>query len=318
MSLYTLFVVRLQNGKWLLETVPGKYLDHDIVINCQLKYEFARKNSPIDVCEQIDIYAEADIDYFVKKYMKFYGIHNVRGGSYTDIIMSDATYSHLQEEIHTTFHAIDVEYDILDKVYQKYQNIHTWNKLQVMKEIDQLMQINRQYRTEKSLLNTLRQSDGRMNRDILHNINWLCNRIVYYTHSGLLSPKKEDGSRAKQEPLVADVIGYKNVLSKLQMLYAIYSEYVENGDDASECAQFEPKLYLMQPKMIFDTFFYHAHEIDVLKQNYAIAEKMINFYEYAYYRVINRIDELEFDVNSYGENYEKRYEFSLQYVGKYV
>jgi hypothetical protein len=316
MASYTLFVVRLRNNKWLLETVPDKYLEHDIGVNCQLKYAFARTNSPIDICEKIQIRSEGDIDYFVKKYMKFYGIHNVRGGSYTDTVMSDATYHYLCQEIQKTFDTIDVEYDILDSVYKKYHNIHTWDKLQVMREIDRLMQTNRQYRTEKTLLTTMRHSDGKMNRDVLHNINWLCNRIVHYAHNGILSPKNEDGTYQKSEPLIADVIGYKNVLSKLQMLYNIYSEHVANEN--ADCAKFEPKLYLMQPKMIFDTFFYHAHEVDVLKQHCAIAEQMINFYEYAYYRVINRIDELEFDVNSYGENYEQIYEFSLQYVGKYV
>ncbi len=156
-----------------------------------------------------------------------------------------------------------------------------------------------------------------MNRDILHDLQWLCNRIVYYTNNSLLLTNTGDPSQSKYEPPISDIIRYKDVLAKLQMLYAMYTEHIDDGGSSAESTRFEPKLYLMQPKMIFDTFFYHADKTELLKTNFEISEKMVNFYEYVYYRIINRTDELTFDVNSYGYKYEDQFKFTLAFLQQY-
>ncbi len=318
MTIYTIYAIKLQNNKWFLETVPDAYTNMDVCLNCQIKYEYVRQNLPAEIREYIQIGSESEIDYFVKKYMKFYGIDNVRGGSYLDSTMNIPTYKYLQEELSNKYTTIDIEHEILNAVYESYGDIHTWDKSHIREEMDQLAQIHHRYLQEKSQLTKLRQPDGRMNRNILHDINWLCSRIVFYANRGLLLPINADGTRVKHETPITDVIAYKRVLSNLQMVYRIYMDHIDDSWYTASCNNFEPKLYLMQPKMIFDTFFYHAHKTDELKTNFAIVDQMIDWYEYAYYCIMTRIDELEFDVNSYGENYEKRYDFTIQFLQNYL
>jgi hypothetical protein len=316
MSSYIICAIRLQNNKWFIETVPDKYWQNDICNDCQIKYEFVRNNKPGEVIEYIQLSSDIEIDYYVKKYMKFYGIDNVRGGSYSNTTMSVDTIHHIHNEIAHKFIDIDMEYATLNKIYDTYSDIHKWKKTQVIDEIYKLNNTYQQFRQESALLNKLRNA-GKMNRDILHDLQWLCNRIVYYTNNSLLLTNTGDPSQSKYEPPISDIIRYKDVLAKLQMLYAMYTEHIDDGGSSAESTRFEPKLYLMQPKMIFDTFFYHADKTELLKTNFEISEKMVNFYEYVYYRIINRTDELTFDVNSYGYKYEDQFKFTLAFLQQY-
>lgn len=318
MSSYTIFALRLQNNKWFLETVPTEYTHIDICEHCRLKYEFVRNNSPCEICEHIQVFSTIEIDYYVKKYMKFYGIDNVRGGSYSKTTMSVDTIQHIQNELSTNFADIDMDYATLNKINESYLDVHTWEKSRVIGEIYRLNKLYQKFSQESDLLNKLRNTDNRMNRDIIHDIHWLCNKIVYYTNNRLMMLNHADSLHANYEPPDTDVIRYKSVLTKLQLLYATYTKFIDDGDNTASSTKFEPKLYLMQPKMIFDTFFYHADNTDRLKTNFEIAEKMVNFYEYAYYRVINRMDELIFDVNSYGYNFEDQFKFTILLLQQYL
>jgi len=318
MSSYTIFALRLQNKKWFLETVPNEYTDIDLCKYCRLKYDFVRENSPCEICEHIQVFSTTEIDYYVKKYMKFYGIDNVRGGSYSKTTMSVDTIQHIQNELSTNFADIDMDYAILNKINDTYTDLHTWEKQRIVDEIYKITETYQKFSQERALLTQLRNPDNMVSRDVIHDIEWLCNRVVYYTNNTLLQPRTKGEDNTKPEIPATDVIRYKSVLSKLQMLYKIFFKFIDDGDDPAVCTKFEPKIYLMQPKMIFDTFFFHVDNTDRLKPHFDIADKIVNFYEYAYYRIMNRMDELEFDVNSYGYKFEDQFKFTILLLQQYL
>jgi len=211
-----------------------------------------------------------------------------------------------------------MDYAILNKINDTYSDIHTWEKQRIVDEIYKITETYQKFSQENALLNKLRNRDNMVSRDVIHDIQWLCNKVVYYTNNTLMLPLTMNAANTKHEIQTTDVIRYKSVLTKLQMLYEIFFKFMDDGDDPAACSKFEPKLYLMQPKMIFDTFFFHADNANQLKNHFEIAEKIINFYEYAYYRIMNRMDELEFDVNSYGYKFEDQFKFTILLLQQYL
>jgi len=61
--------------------------------------EWTKKYRPIKIIEQIAGADEFDEDRYTKKYMKKYGIDNVRGGAYTQIELPDYSILALEKEL---------------------------------------------------------------------------------------------------------------------------------------------------------------------------------------------------------------------------
>ena len=65
--------------------------------NCN---DFTKKYKPIKLYEFKQNCNEYDLDLTVKKYMNKYGINNVRGGSYSELELSNEQYNILQKELY--------------------------------------------------------------------------------------------------------------------------------------------------------------------------------------------------------------------------
>jgi predicted GIY-YIG superfamily endonuclease len=61
--------------------------------------EWTKRYKPIKIVEQIMNADEFDEDKYTKKYMKQYGIENVRGGSYTQVCLSEYSRLALEREL---------------------------------------------------------------------------------------------------------------------------------------------------------------------------------------------------------------------------
>ena len=97
-TLYTVYVLELSHKKWFIY-VSSENEIKDIYLNSQIQYQYVANHLPILSHNSTPINDVLDIDYFVKKYMRMYGINNVRGGSYSNEVLSSNTKEVLEKEI---------------------------------------------------------------------------------------------------------------------------------------------------------------------------------------------------------------------------
>jgi cellular nucleic acid-binding protein len=93
----SLYVLKLEKGKWYV----GK--SADIMKRYQQHLggsgsAWTSKYSPVSLVESKPITSPHDENNVTKDYMKKYGVENVRGGSYTQVVLDDSTISVLENE----------------------------------------------------------------------------------------------------------------------------------------------------------------------------------------------------------------------------
>jgi hypothetical protein len=96
----SIYVLRLEQGKWYVgrslqvyTTYAAHHLGNAI--------PWTQQYPPIRVEETIPSTNGMDEDHYVKNYMIRYGIPQVRGGSYTDMVLSEGQMTLLEREIRT-------------------------------------------------------------------------------------------------------------------------------------------------------------------------------------------------------------------------
>jgi len=96
-----LYILQLENGKYYVgkTTDVKKRFDQHV---CGNGAEWTKLHRPIKLLETRRIASEHDENNKTKDMMKTYGIDNVRGGSYCQIVLTDAIKKTLQTEIRGT------------------------------------------------------------------------------------------------------------------------------------------------------------------------------------------------------------------------
>lgn len=96
-----LYVLKCANDKYYVGTTIREIKERveEHFSNCGS--EWTRKYKPISVVETINICDGSEEDIWTKKYMRKYGITNVRGGSYSKIILDDYKIKALEDEFCT-------------------------------------------------------------------------------------------------------------------------------------------------------------------------------------------------------------------------
>src|ERR1700722_16710055 len=99
MEKITIYVLKLEQEKYYVgktrKTVQERYVEH---ISGKGS-EWTRLYKPIKILEEIQDCDKFDEDKYVKKFMSKYGIENVRGGSYTTIMLTHEQKELLEKEI---------------------------------------------------------------------------------------------------------------------------------------------------------------------------------------------------------------------------
>jgi predicted GIY-YIG superfamily endonuclease len=94
----TIYILKCRSNKYYVgrtQNIKSRALDHIRGHGC----EWTRKYEPIEIIKTIKSCDNFDEDKHVKKYMKKYGIDNVRGGSYSQIKLNENTRDLVQREI---------------------------------------------------------------------------------------------------------------------------------------------------------------------------------------------------------------------------
>jgi hypothetical protein len=276
--LYNIYVYELKDGKQLL--YPRVSLDNDVfgMNECAFVYQEIVRKNPIVRVNHIQEGVESwQIDTYVHTYMRKYGLENVRGGRYDTLELSESAKSEISEAI--KFFSCTLE----EQDHRVYQ-YHDCRK-NIQYDIDY-------YRKKISLYE---QTDAErkkyeIDRTIRYDLNWL-NRIV-----------------AKGGNNFFDIKGnYDKLMTNLA---AVYQQYLNVEEDArtkidsihelyGNCAKCE--LFFQNPRLFFDSRVIQE-ERHHSKYDYESDTKfkcVLSVFELAIYSLINREDELIFDLNQF-------------------
>lgn len=93
-----IYILKLQNDKWYIgksDNPEKRFLQHKNGSGSA----WTSKHKSLELFKVIENVSPFDEDKFTKEYMSLYGIDNVRGGSYTQIILPEEQKKLIQREI---------------------------------------------------------------------------------------------------------------------------------------------------------------------------------------------------------------------------
>lgn len=274
--LYNIYVYELKDGKKLLYPKIA-HDNNDFGMNeCAFVYQEIEKNNPIIRVNHIQQGVESwQIDGYVHTYMRKYGLENVRGGRYNTLELSESAKSEISEAIKFFSYGLDQQEN---RVYQYH-----YCRENIQYDIDYY----------RKMIGLYEETDAErkkyeIDRTIRYDLNWL-NRIV-----------------AKGGVKFFDIkSNYDKLMGRLA---AVYEQYLIVEEDArtkidrihelyENCAKCE--LFYKNPRIFFDSRVIQE-ERDHNKYNYDLDTEfkcVISVFELVIYSLINREDELIFDMN---------------------
>ena len=301
MTTKILYVITLENEKWILhmskQTIPEK-----IFMESKLLYSFAKNNNPLSIHESINITSELEIDMYVKKYMSFYGIENVRGGSYSNDILADHLLRTLYHELGYSFPIIETELDIIENIMNNCECLPKLQKNDIEKLKSHVEEKLNDYYNTKNAYESVKscQIDGNIveiDRTFINDLNWISNVSLF----------KYDVPAYKINEDIRD--DYQRILKTMKAIHTIFIKV--KGDSLT----FEPTIYLEKPYVCLDNYVYHLRNKNTINDNdYDKMKELLSVYEYMFYVVLNRKDELEFDLSTFTTKYIKELNYMLEYI----
>ena len=284
--------------------------DSVIMLECEIMHEYLQKYKPLRILESIVLRQTCEIDFIVKKHMKCYGIDNVRGGSYTAFELTNDEKKFIEREHLMTIDSMESKCIAMMTMFNEYKDIHTWSLDKLNKEMSLVTRQQSLYDNEKTMLNKLSigKNNIQTNRIFLTDLKWVLNQcaknikqtVNTNTQGCIYSASKDVATK------------YKQILNKMKALYAIFCEHIDVD------IKYEPRIHLYAPETLLDTCFFHCHEPRNWETYIFQVIDMIEYYEYIFYCVITKIDEYNFDVNTYSPDFELTNRYKINYLQKWT
>jgi hypothetical protein len=299
-TLHTVYSLELSHKKWFIYASSENDIK-DVYLNSQLQHEYIANHLPILSHNSTKIHDVLDIDYFVKKYMRMYGINNVRGGSYSNEIIPINVKEVLEKEINATFNDYN---QIIDKSIDDYKTLSTWSIDKIKETKKELLRKKDLFTIENERHNTLlkpfHNSNNKISRQFIVDFNWFNNMVdelinnyitVYQEINNIMNEEVYEVSNEIQEKY----INFKEKIYGLnQRFYETYEgeNYVYSSYDEinNYINTLEPFFLIIDQYIDFESVV--SNKYNVLKQ-----------VEYMIYSLITLLDDYAFDVNSYPENF---------------
>ena len=294
MTQYFVYVLLLQNNKWLLH-VSDNISTTSLHIECRLLYDFAKTNLPISTYEQFAVIDALQIDYYVKQYMYCYGVDNVRGGSYADEFLSSHQILLLNRELSLSFRDYKQNNNIVSAVLSKYHMIDVWTDNDVTRELAELNAELTKYQRIKQLVQDSKYigvGDNKIviDRRMIDDVEWI---------NGLLTIDHIDITKS-------DRLRYANIMQKLKAIIPVYLKLIDN------CVELD--IYDTCPGFAFDLFCYHRKNKTEMSQRLTEAKHILFRFENILYRIINRHDEWAFALSTYSPTFYKESKYAIEYI----
>jgi len=264
-------------------------------IDCEILYDFMKQ--PMTVIETAEIQHVLDVDVYVKKWMWQNGIENVRGGSYNKETITDGELQILYNEYDNMEYRLLSSTDILDDLQRNYVREELGDPYYLQYEQWEVHKKYLEYTERKKQHHEVLfcQDNSIFRRCMLNDIRWI---------KEFLECDYEVGEKI----LTSTKAEYIRILSVLRN---ITTKFIDIGNESKIPG--EKRVIYDHPEFVLDAFFYHRADIKNWDKDRQAAFEILDFFEYMCYAVINRLDELEFDVQSYPRDFDKKYEISMRF-----
>jgi hypothetical protein len=303
MSNLKIYFIELENQKYFLHLSLPIY-EEFLFKEIQFTFDFVKNNPPIQTLLILDIKDELEINYFVKFFMRHYGINNVRGGNYTDEILSDNIVGFLKKEINAKFSDYQIYFDNFKNILTNYDSNQFDNEQYNILTNQILVYINK-----KKLYSFLFKNRNINNlKKIFDDFEWIQQEVEYVINKhklGLLNYNLLNKNYSSLQ--------YKQILKNFKNIINIYfllneeqlniylNPYLRTKISSIKKYDNFELISLKNPEFLLDNFFYHNRIIH--NWNNEICDKQINKIndfinnlKNISYTVLNLIDELEFDI----------------------
>ena len=268
---YNIYVYELNNGKYLLYPRVISNYDNFCAGEAAFVYQEIVRNNPIKRLIHTQNGVESwQIDGFVHMYMHNHGIENVRGGRYNTLELSEK--EEISEAIkYFTYGLAEQE----QRVYQYYEYIDT-----IVHDPDNYKEKINNY--EKI---DMERKSFEIDRTIIYDLNWLVRSIETCVEK--FFEIKDD---------------YYKLMDRLSLVYKQYLNMMEDAQSKIDglCKDYDVcKLFFEKPYVFFDGRIIkkerelHNYDFKTDKQ----LDCVIKVFELAIYSLINREEELYFDLN---------------------
>ena len=324
MTDFKLYAIELENRKVFLQVSMPIY-EEFLFQECRAMFDFVKKNPPVKIIHTIDLDDVLKVNYWVKYFMRYYGIDNVRGGNYREEILSPETVEFLKREIETTMEDYEQDIELFESVLTSYnsKNLDEEEKKRLENKL-------RDYNDRQTLLKFLEIDDDALLKDI----EWIANEIINIRsayESTYESKKSGYGilssiySRVSSSTNTLEKNKYRAILKKLQSLITRYyllneenvleycgDPYLRNKLDSFEQTKMETTVLLVNPGFTLDNFFLHPHSLMNWDHQIEIVNDLIDKWLHMFYSIKNWRDELRFDLSTFPPDFEKHTQYALQ------
>lgn len=326
MSEFKLYAIELENKKVFLQ-VSTPIREQLLLQQCRVMVKFVNNNPPIKIIHTMDLDDVLKVNYWVKYFMRYYGVDNVRGGNYTDEILSPRSMQFIREEIGATFDKYEDDVEVFENVLAEYND----KKLD-KEEKERLENRLSDYKNRQKLLEYLPVYDG-----LLEDLEWVKNEIAntrliydipdkikngrgfnvlsnYYSINRLcVNTYDKDRYKTILKRLKEFIVDYYSLTSKDDPVKQYCCDaYLRNKLNSFVETKIDNDALLINPDFTLDNFFLHPHIIMNWDFQVKLVDELIDKWTSMCYSIKNWRDEIEFDLSSYPKDFEKYTKYTLQ------
>ena len=282
MPLYDIYVFKLLICNKFFLYPKRRYENNDTNAMIECKCLYCLENEMLQLCEKIEMVKQTEIDGQVIQWMSQEGIDNVRGGSFTDTVLSDATKEYISRQIKYMNYDLEKNDGIIKKL-QGLTDISFSNLSNMHQEICKCKNIQEQINQYYPAVS-------------IEDLNWLRAKI--------------DTSLSGEWKFIHIIDKYNELMRRLTTLYKQYKEYQKfHNDEVIHTIDDVP--YLSSPHMYFDARI--ISEERRRSTGEGKDDEVFKTYETLIYTLLNRTDELKFDIQDFDLEWEEiKYRYYVQ------
>lgn len=284
----TIYVFQLEKSRYFLYSGESDKTDAETMLSAEIQYDFLQKYRPIKVLKKIKSTGMFDLDNHVKQYMILVGYQNVRGGSYIEDVLSPQQEELLMKELQTASNYPNAHALLIKELIRNYASV-TMTKKDILLEKKRIETSYSRYKKEKTEFDNIQKVDP---EGFLKDLVWL--KKTAFTNIEYCENKEVNTylfSIINKEQRIR----YLQIIEKIKQIYHLFSCLTGKIS--------EYPAYIKYPEFLLDDFFYHLRNVS---SNVSI-ENLENFcyvYEYFTNTIINRMDEYQFDINTWENDME--------------